>query len=530
MKDLNIPLNVSNFIINRIEDDIEKNIINKNNVIVRFPPEPNGYLHLGHAKSIVLHKSILNRFNAKLRLRFDDTNPEKETEEYVSNIKKDFFWLLGKEVEVVWASNYFDKIFECANLLIKEGLAYVDFSSLDEIKELRGNFSKVGTNSIYRNTSVESNLEIFNDMKLGKYPDGHCVLRLKIDMSHKNMNMRDPVIYRIKHAYHHNTGNTWCIYPMYDFAHPISDAIEKVTHSLCTLEFEDHRPLYDWILNNCFSILKHKSTQIEFAKLEVKDLVLSKRKLNSLVTDNKVDGWTATNMPTLSGLRNRGYTPTIIEEFINRCGFSKANSTIESNLLSEVARDLLNPIAHRSMAVINPVEVIISNINDTEEIEVALHPKDTTKGKRTISLSKHIYVDDNDVKMEKTEDFWRIYPGAWVRLKHAINIYIDRIEDNNGKKIVYATADLDSRDIKKAKVKAKGIIHWIAHNDVKEIKALFYRCLFNEDGSFNNKNIEYKDILVDKNINKCSHYEFERIGYFWLDDTNTAHHLSSLKN
>jgi len=517
----------SNFIRSKIEADIKNGKITTDSVVVRFPPEPNGYLHLGHAKSIIMHKNIMNDFNAKLRLRFDDTNPEKETEEYVENIKKDFFWLLDKPVEIVWASNYFDKIYECAVYLIKNDLAYVDFSSFDEMKELRGNFNKIGISSPYRNLDPSKNLTIFEEMKAGRYNDGHCVLRLKIDMAHGNMNMRDPVIYRIKHAHHHNTGDKWCIYPMYDFAHPISDAIEKVTHSLCTLEFEDHRPLYDWILDKCYPILGHISEQTEFAKLEVKELVLSKRKLNNLVIENKVSGWTASNMPTLSGLRNRGFNPLIIEEYMNRCGVSKANSVIEPTLLSEVARELLNPIALRTMAIINPVKLILDNLEESFEATVSNHPKDTSKGTRTVNLTKELYIDSDDVKMEAEKDFWRVYPGNWVRLKHAINILIKSVEMINGELIVHADVDYDSRDMKKAKVKAKGMIHWLSIEDSLEKSANFYHNLFNIDGSFNENNLERKAIFVHKDILNNNYYEFERVGYFWINDD--IHHLSNLK-
>jgi glutaminyl-tRNA synthetase len=519
----------NNFITGKIDKDIKSGKVKENEIVIRFPPEPNGYLHLGHAKSIILHKNIMNHYGAKLRLRFDDTNPEKETEEYVENIKKDFFWLLGKEVEVVWASNYFDTIYDCAIYLIKRNLAYVDFSSHDEIKECRGDFNTPGKPTKYRDTSIDDNLKFFIDMKDGKFKDGECVLRLKIDMLNPNMNMRDPVIYRIKHAYHHNTKNKWCIYPTYDWAHPIEDALEKVTHSLCTLEFEDHRPLYDWILDRCMPILGHISEQTEFAKLEVKDLVLSKRKLNALVVENKVSSWTASNMPTLSGLRNRGYTPEIIEEYMNRCGISKANSLIDSSFLGEVTRDILNPVSLRSMAIINPVEIILDNLDENLEIEISNHPKNPEKGKRTVLLTKNLFIDDDDVRLEAEDNFWRVYPGNWVRLKHAINILIKSVDKIDGKIIVHADVDMDSREMKKAKVKAKGMIHWLSPEDSIFKECLFYHPLFNDDGNFNENNLETKSILVDKKLLSLTHYEFERIGYFWVDD-NKIHHLANLKS
>lgn len=519
----------SNFIKSKIESDIKSGKLSAEDVVIRFPPEPNGYLHLGHAKSIVMHKNIMNDFNAKLRLRFDDTNPEKETEEYVENIKNDFFWLLGKPVEIVWASNYFDKIYECAIFLIKNGLAYVDFSSFDEMKELRGNFTKPGINSSYRNTSSEENLVIFEDMKNGKFEDGNCVLRLKIDMSHGNMNMRDPVAYRIKHAHHHNTGNKWCIYPMYDFAHAISDAIEKVTHSLCTLEFEDHRILYNWVLEKCYYVLGHISEQTEFAKLEVRDLVLSKRKLNNLVMENKVTSWSATNMPTLSGLRNRGFTPFIIEEYMNRSGVSKSNSVIEPTLLSEVARELLNPLAFRTMAIIKPVKIILDNLVESFNLNVTNHPKDALKGTRTVKITKELFIDADDVRMHAEKDFWRVYPGNWVRLKHAINIFIKSVDIVDGNMVVHAEVDYDSRDMKKAKVKAKGMIHWLSSEDSIEKTAYFYHKLFNENGIFNDSNLEAKTILIHNEHFKNSYYEFERVGYFWINESGDIHNLSNLK-
>ena len=520
----------NNFIKAKIESDIKIGKYAADKITVRFPPEPNGYLHMGHAKSIIMHKNIMNEYNATLRLRFDDTNPEKETEEYVENIKKDFFWLLGKPVEIVWASNYFDKIYECAIFLINNGLAYVDFSTPEEMKEMRGNFTTLGVESPYRNTSTVDNLKHFNDMRDGKYPDGHCVLRLKIDMSHGNMNMRDPAAYRIKRATHHNTGDNWCIYPMYDFAHPISDAIEKVTHSLCTLEFEDHRPLYDWILDKCYPILGHISEQTEFAKLEVKDLVLSKRKLNALVIENKVSGWTAPNMPTLSGLRHRGYTPEIIEEYMNRCGISKANSLIDSTFLGEVARDVLNPTALRTMAIINPIELILDNLDEEFEVTLPNHPKDTTKGSRTAKVSKKLMIEADDVREFAEEGFWRVYPGNWVRLKHAINILIKSVETINGKLVVHADVDIDSREMKKAKVKAKAMIHWLSETDASVVECSFYHRLFNEDGTFNENNLEVKNIYIPTNHMVNNHYEFERVGYFWINNEGKVSHLANLKS
>ena len=424
---------MNNFITRIIEEELEKK---DRKIVVRFPPEPNGHLHLGHAKAIIINSEIAKKFNGELNLRLDDTNPEKETEEYVNAIKKDAFWLVNNFNNIYWTSNYFDDIYNCAVLLIEKGLAYVDDEDINTIKDKRGSFHKKGLNSSFRERSIEENITIFNDMKLGKFKDGEKVLRAKIDMSHENMNMRDPIIYRIRHAYHHNTKNKWCIYPMYDFAHPISDGLEGVTHSLCTLEFENHRVLYDWFIDHCKTLLKAIPREIEFSELDVNGIVLSKRKLNTFVTENKVSGWDDPVFPTLSGLRNRGFTPEMLLEFIERSGVSRTIAKIDYEILNDTIRDILNPTVERTMSILNPVEVEIVNFDDyfkkEESIDIPLHPKGNIKGTRKIHLTKKVYIEENDIRIEYEKGFWRVHKDNVVRLKYGYNILIkDIIVENN---------------------------------------------------------------------------------------------------
>lgn len=523
---------MNNFITHIINEDLKNNTYNK--IVVRFPPEPNGYLHLGHVKSIILNSSLANLYNGELNLRFDDTNPEKENEEYVNAIKYDAFWLVDNFTRILWASDYFDTIYSCAVLLIKKGLAYVDDNDIDTIRSMRGDFIHKGKDSVYRTRSIEENLTIFKDMKDGKFKNGEKVLRAKIDMSHSNLNMRDPVLYRIRHENHHNTGDKWCIYPMYDFAHPLSDGIEGISHSICTMEFEDHRPLYDWTVENCRELLLSRPKQIEFSKLEVEGVLLSKRKLLNLVNDNHVSGWSDAKMPTISGLRNRGFTPAILKDFILKCGFSKANSSISKSTLEESVRDVLSPISPRTMAIIDPIEMVIDNFekffSKEDLLSIPNHPKDESMGHRNVSLSKSVWVEKNDVKVHAEKDFWRIYPGNWVRLKHGYNVFIKEVIVNDKGIPVKVIADIDegSKNMKMAKHKAKVALHWLSHIDSVEMNAGFYHDLCDSEGNYLSDSRVEKTILVDKNLSE-GHFEFERNGYFYVKD-NFAHCLSFLKN
>jgi glutaminyl-tRNA synthetase len=522
----------SNFIKSHIKEDLENGKLPNNKVIVRFPPEPNGYLHLGHAKSIILNSSLAEEFNGEINLRFDDTNPEKENMDYVNSIKEDAEWLVGKFTRTLWASDYFDTIYKCAEHLINNNLAYVDDNDMETIRALRGSFNNAGVDSPYRNRNIDENLTLLNNMKNGLYANGEKVLRAKIDMNHSNINMRDPILYRIKHAEHHNTGNTWCIYPMYDFAHPISDAIEGITHSICTMEFEDHRPLYDWTIENCYAVLGAKPVQIEFARLEMEGVILSKRKLNDLVVEKKVAGWDSPVMPTISGLRNRGFTPAIIKEFIIRCGFSKANSTIEKFVLEDCARDILNPISPRTMTILDPVLLEITNLNEDITINMPNHPKNVELGSRELTLTKNIWVERDDIRANAEPDFWRIYPGNWIRLKHGYNILIKEVITENDLIIkVIAEIDMDSKNPKMAKHKAKVALHWLSHLDSSDLTVNYYNNLCDEDGKFLENSVVSKMSKAEKTILDMSpcHYEFERNGYFYVKN-NIAHCLAPLKS
>jgi glutaminyl-tRNA synthetase len=525
-------IEISNFIKNKIKEDLLNGKVKNNKVIVRFPPEPNGYLHLGHVKSIILNSSLAKEFNGELNLRFDDTNPEKENEEYVNAIKNDVNWITDNVTRIVWASDYFDIIYECAVLLISNGLAYVDDNDFETIKALRGDYKHLGIDSNYRNRSIAENLELFSNMKNGLYKNGEKVLRAKIDMHHSNINMRDPILYRIKHAEHHNTGNKWCIYPMYDFAHPLSDGIEGITHSICTMEFEDHRPLYDWTVESCHELLLSHPVQIEFARLEMEGVLLSKRKLNELVVNENVTGWADPVMPTISGLRNRGLTPEILNNFITKCGISKANSLISKHSLEESIRDILSPISPRTMTILEPIELFIDNLLEVEKINISIHPKLTEMGDRIVTLTDTIYVEKEDIRLTAEKDFWRIYPGNTVRLKNAYNILIkDIIVDNNDNIIkVIASIDYNSKNPKLATIKSKVALHWISSEDSHELPVIFYNELVDNNGNYSLNSVVTKISKAHHSIfnNSPMHYEFERCGYFYVIN-NIAHCLTLLK-
>ena len=476
----------SNFIRNIIIEDLENK--KHDEIITRFPPEPNGYLHIGHAKSIVLNSGLAEEFKGKFNLRFDDTNPTKEDTEYVESIKEDVKWLGGNFDNIYFASNYFDVMYEKAKLLIKKGLAYVCDLSPEEMREYRGTLTEPGKESPYRNRSVEENLDLLERMKNGEFKDGEKVLRAKIDMSSPNINMRDPILYRIAHATHHNTGDKWCIYPMYDYAHPLEDAIEGITHSICTLEFEDHRPLYDWVVKECE--MESTPRQIEFARLNMTNTVMSKRKLKQLVDENIVDGWDDPRMPTVSGLRRRGYTPEAIRNFCSAIGVSKANSTVDSQMLEYFIREDLQLKANAAMAVIKPLKVVITNYPEDkiEMVEVSNNAKNEEAGKRLVPFSREIYVEQDDFMEVPVKKYFRLFPGNEVRLMGAYFIKCnDVIKDENGNVVeLHCTYDPETKSGSGfTGRKVKGTIHWVDAKTAKPAEFRLYEPLILDDAPEN---------------------------------------------
>ncbi|MEG1003494.1 MAG: glutamine--tRNA ligase/YqeY domain fusion protein [Clostridium sp.] len=455
-------VNSSNFIRNIIIEDLDSG--KHESIITRFPPEPNGYLHIGHAKSILLNFGLGDEFKGRTNLRFDDTNPLKEDTEYVQSIEEDVKWLGCNWDELRFASNYFDEMYKRALLLINKGLAYVCDLTPEEMKEYRGNLTEPGKDSPYRNRTVEENLDLFERMRKGEFKDGEKVLRAKIDMTSPNINLRDPIIYRIAHTAHHNTGDKWCIYPMYDFAHPIEDAIEGITHSICTLEFADHRPLYDWVVENCE--MESVPRQIEFARLNMTNTVMSKRKLKQLVDEKVVDGWDDPRMPTISGLRRRGYTPESIRNFCSAIGVAKNNSVVDSQMLDYFLREDLQTKAPTAMAVMRPLKVIITNYPDdkTEMLPVDNNPKNADLGVREVPFSREIYVEREDFMEEPVKKYFRLFPGNEVRLMGAYFIKCnDVIKDANGNVTeLHCTYDPETKSGSGfTGRKVKGTIHWV---------------------------------------------------------------------
>ena len=531
----------SNFIRNIIKDDI-KNNKNKSLVHTRFPPEPNGYLHIGHAKSICLNFGIANDFNGGLcNLRFDDTNPVKEDLEFTESIQQDVKWLgfeWGKRL--FYASDYFEQLFEFAKQMIIDGKAYVDHLSAEEIREYRGTLTEPGKESPHRRRSVEENLSLFERMRAGEFEEGECVLRGKIDMSSPNMNMRDPTIYRIKKATHHRTGNDWCIYPMYDYTHCISDALEGITHSLCTLEFEDHRPLYDWFLEQ-LSVPCHPQ-QIEFARLNLNYTVTSKRKLNELVKDGDVSGWDDPRMPTIVGMRRRGYTPESIRDFCDRIGVTKNDTVIDVSVLENSVREDLDNRAPRVMGILDPLKVVINNYpeGETEQLEAPNHPNNLDMGKRELSFSRTIYIEKNDFMEDPPKKFFRLAPGKEVRLRYAYFIICNEvIKDNSGNLVeLHCSYDPDTKGGNAPDGrKVKGTIHWVSAEHVFKAEVRLYDRLFNDpkpDSNRHQKN--WKDFLNSKSkkIIKEAYlepslqsakneefFQFERLGYFCVDNKDS---------
>lgn len=527
--------NSSNFIRNIVIDDIESG--KHQEIITRFPPEPNGYLHIGHAKSIVLNFELADEFKGKTNLRFDDTNPVKEDTEYVESIKADVKWLGFDWDNLFFASNYFDTMYEKAVLLIKKGLAFVCDLSSEEMKEYRGTLTEPGKNSPYRDRSIEENLALFERMKNGEFANGEKVLRAKIDMSSPNINMRDPVIYRIAHSEHHNTGNKWCIYPMYDFAHPIEDAIEGITHSICTLEFEDHRPFYDWVVRECE--MESVPRQIEFARLNITNTVMSKRKLKLLVDTGVADGWDDPRMPTIAGLRRRGYTPESIRNFCREIGVSKAYSTVDSQMLEYFIRDDLSAKAEKATAVIDPLKVVITNYpkNESEILEIPADPKDESKGTIKTTFSREIYIEQEDFMEEPVPKYYRLFPGNEVRLRGAYFVKCtDVIKDENGKVTeIHCTYDPETKSgTGFTGRKVKSTIHWIDAKDNVPAEFRLYEPLINDAEAGNSANflddINPNSLIIKqgfmepriKDAKILDKFQFIRNGYFTVDSKYTT--------
>lgn len=530
-----------NFIEEIVEEDLARNV-NDGRVLTRFPPEPNGYLHIGHAKSICLNFGLAKKYNGKTNLRFDDTNPTKEETEYVDSIKEDVKWLGFDWADELYASNYFEQLYDFAVQLIKKGLAYVDDSTAEEIAAQKGTPTEPGTPNQYRSRSVEENLQLFADMRAGKYQDGEKVLRAKIDLASPNMLLRDPLMYRIKHAHHHRTGDAWCIYPMYDFAHGQSDAIEQITHSLCTLEFVPHRPLYDLFIKE---LEIFPSKQYEFARLNMTYTVMSKRKLLQLVTDGHVESWDDPRMPTISGLRRRGYTPASIREFCERIGVAKRDNMIDVSLLEFCIREDLNKTAWRRMAALDPIKLIITNYPDgqTEMLHGENNPEvEGGEGSRDIPFSKELWIEREDFMEEPPKKFFRLGVGLSVRLKHA---YIVKCEDfkkdaNGNVTEIYCTYIPESKSGHDTSgINVKGTIHWVSVPHAKTAEVRLYDRLFkvedpsNEDGDFKEYlNPDSLQILPSAYIEPDlanaipgKGYQFIRKGYFTLDKHSTADKL-----
>ena len=521
----------SNFIHNIIDKDLETQKYG-DKVHTRFPPEPNGYLHIGHAKSICLNFSTAEKYGGQCNLRYDDTNPVKEDVEYVDSIEEDVKWLGFQWDNRLWASDYFDEMYDCALDLIKKGKAYVCDLSADEIRAYRGTLKEPGKESPSRNRSVEENLKLFEEMREGKYADGEKVLRAKIDMASPNMNMRDPVIYRIAHISHHNTGDKWCIYPMYDFAHPIEDAIEGITHSICTLEFEDHRPLYDWVLET-LGRWEAPPQQIEFARLNLTNTVMSKRYLKAMVDDGTVDGWDDPRMPTIAGIRRRGYTPEAVRDFCERIGVSKANSTVDVGLLEHCVReDLKQKVASRNV-VENPVKVIITNYPEeqTEEMELENNREVPEMGDRMVPFSRELYVDGDDFMEVPIKKYFRLFPGNEVRFKGAYFITCNEVvknEDGSVKELL-CTYDPETRSGSGFEGrKVKGTIHWVDAKTAVKIKIRNYDYLMVDDEEGNQvmnpdsltESIGYAEPLVAE-AKPGERFQFFRKGYYIADSKLT---------
>ncbi len=534
----------SNFISNIIDEHMRNGRFH-GRVQTRFPPEPNGYLHIGHAKSILLNYGIARSYNGKFNLRFDDTNPLKEEQEFIDAITEDVRWLGADwEDRLFYASDYFEQLYQWAILLLKDGKAYVDDLTAEEIRQYRGTLTEPGKNSPYRDRSVDENLDLFERMKKGEFPDGSRVLRAKIDMASPNINFRDPVMYRILHAEHPRTGSEWCIYPMYDWAHGQSDSIEGITHSICTLEFEDHRPLYDWFIEN---LGIHAPQQIEFARLNLTYTVMSKRKLRRLVEEKFVDGWDDPRMPTIRGMRRRGYTPETMQKFAELIGVAKSNSTVEIEMLEHVLRDDLNQFAPRAMAVIRPLKLVITNYpeNMVEEFEVPTHPQDKENSEtRIVPFSREIYIEQEDFLENPPKNFFRLGPGREVRLLGAYLVTCDSAEKDADGNIttLHCTYDPESRGGNPSDGrKVKGTIHWVSAQHAVTAELRLYDRLFTD--AFPENTADGRDFTENLNPNSLEiltgcqlepnlaeaqigdRFQFMRQGYFVVDSDSTPDNL-----
>jgi glutaminyl-tRNA synthetase len=509
-------------------------------VATRFPPEPNGYLHIGHAKSICLNFGVAADFGGTCNLRFDDTNPETEDTEYVESIQDDVRWLgFSWDDRLYYASDYFEKLYECAETLIERGLAYVDDLTSDEIRQYRGTLKDPGRPSPYRDRTAAENLDLFRRMRAGEFPDGSRVLRAKIDMASPNINMRDPILYRIRRAHHHRTGDAWCIYPMYDYAHPISDALERITHSICTLEFEDHRPLYDWLVNNL--PLPGQPQQIEFARLNLNYTVMSKRKLLKLVNERHVSGWDDPRMPTISGMRRRGYTPEALRRFAEEIGVAKRENVVEIGLLEFFVREDLNTRAPRAMAVLRPLKVVIENYPEgqVESFEIANHPNDPSLGARTVSFSREIYIERDDFMEEPPKKFFRMAPGREVRLRNAYLVTCQSVVKDSAGEVVEvrctydpATRGGDAPDGRKV----KATLHWVSAAHAVDAEVRLYDRLFSVENPgagdtdfLTQLNPHSLDVVTHAKLESSlasapagARFQFERLGYFCADPDSAA--------
>lgn len=542
--------NMSNFIHDIIDEDLAEGRVEK--IHTRFPPEPNGYLHIGSAKAIWINAGTAQKYGGLFNLRFDDTNPVREDDEYVKSIEEDLRWLGAEPTGgIYYGSDYFDKCYEFAIKLIKEGKAYVDDLSADEMREYRGTLTEPGKESPYRNRSVEENLDLFERMKNGEFPDGSHTLRAKIDMASPNMNLRDPAIYRIVHAHHHRQGDKWCIYPLYDYAHPIQDALEGITHSLCSIEFENHRPLYDWVINNVG--FEHKPHQYEFARLNVTHTVMSKRYLRELVETKKVDGWDDPRMPTISGLRRRGYTPSAINEFVKKAGVAKAYSIVDIGLLEHCIRDELNTNAQRRVAVLRPIKVVITNYPEDKEeyFELPNIPKNDEAGVRKVPFTRELYIDADDFAEVPPPKFFRMKPDGEVRLMGAYIVKCHEIiKDSEGNVVeLHCTADLETGNGNPVDGrKIKGTIHWVSAKYAIDATVRLYDYLFTlENVNDVPEGTNYLDYLNPNSLTELTgcklepaladakigdKFQFVRTGYFCKDskDEGVFNQIVGLKD
>ncbi|MBA2648864.1 MAG: glutamine--tRNA ligase/YqeY domain fusion protein [Legionella sp.] len=524
----------THFIRQLIQDDLASG--KHEDIITRFPPEPNGYLHVGHAKSICLNFGLSEEFSGKCMLRFDDTNPIKEEEEYVQAIIDDVRWLGFDWAAMTHSSDYYQELYDFATLLIKKNLAYVDSLSMEDIRSYRGTLQEPGRESPYRNRPMEESLDLFTRMKQGEFPDGTHVLRAKIDMQSGNVNMRDPVLYRIRHAHHQRTGDAWCIYPMYDYAHPLSDALEKITHSLCTLEFQDHRPLYDWLVDNL--PLPAKPIQTEFARLNLSHTITSKRKLRELVEKNIVTGWDDPRLPTLRGMRKRGYPPAAIRQFCEMIGISRSDSVIDMSLFEECVRAELNKTAKRAMCVIDPIKVVIDNYpkDHMEALNCPFFPQDSESETRSLPFSKELYIERSDFMEEPSKKFFKLSPGAEVRLRHAYVIKCNEVIRNSQGEVTQLHCTIDENTLGKNPEgrKVKGVIHWVSCAQAYPVTIYQYDRLFNDPNPareadflqfLNHNSLQILKAYCEPSLanQKAQEvFQFERIGYYCVNQVEAG--------